>query len=180
MTWIEASSTPGHPLLIQVHHDRASARCLCGWGLSNATTLKTVRDRHRQHLQKAAGQGGSAHPTDIQATRVRDTSAPVAPTSRNIPRLQRRCWDSHAVVSLAATQGANMASQHTPADDIVYDLVSIQYHALQAAQTYGKYLEDTEGHEDVAEFIRQCQQQDSDRAMRCHELLAQLTKSGIG
>jgi hypothetical protein len=73
-----------------------------------------------------------------------------------------------------------MASQHTPADDIVYDLVSIQYHALQAAQTYGKYLEDTEGHEDVAEFIRQCQQQDSDRAMRCHELLAQLTKSGIG
>lgn len=74
MTWIEASSTPGHPLLIQVHHDRASARCLCGWGLSNATTLKTVRDRHRQHLQKVAGQGGSAHPTDIQATRVRDTA----------------------------------------------------------------------------------------------------------
>lgn len=72
MTWIETSRTPGHPLLIQVHYDRASARCLCGWGLSNATTLKTVRDRHRQHLQKAAGQGGGAHPTDIQATRVRD------------------------------------------------------------------------------------------------------------
>jgi hypothetical protein len=29
-----------------------------------------------------------------------------------------------------------MASHHTPADDIVFDLVSIQYHALQAAQTY--------------------------------------------
>lgn len=25
-----------------------------------------------------------------------------------------------------------MASDHTPADDIVYDLVSIQYHALKA------------------------------------------------
>jgi hypothetical protein len=51
---------PGHPLLIQVHHDRASARCLCGWGLSNPTTLKTVHDGHRQHAQKAAGQGGGA------------------------------------------------------------------------------------------------------------------------
>ena len=61
-----------------------------------------------------------------------------------------------------------------PGDDIVYDLVSIQYHALQAAQTYAKYLED------VAEFIRQCQQQDGDRAVRCHELLAQLTMGGIG
>ena len=67
-----------------------------------------------------------------------------------------------------------------PGDDIVYDLVSIQYHALQAAQTYAKYLEDAEDHEDVAEFIRQCQQQDGDRAVRCHELLAQLTMGGIG
>ena len=47
-----------------------------------------------------------------------------------------------------------MGSDHTPADDIVYDLVSIQYHALQAGYTYGKYLEDAEGHEDVQEFIR--------------------------
>jgi hypothetical protein len=74
MTWIETSSTPGHPLLINVHHDRASARCLCGWGFSNATTLKTVRDRHRQHLQKADGQGGGGHPIDIQTTRARDTA----------------------------------------------------------------------------------------------------------
>jgi hypothetical protein len=73
-----------------------------------------------------------------------------------------------------------MGSQHTPADDLVYDLVSIQYHALQAAQTYGKYLEDAEDHEDVAEFIRQCQKEDGARAVRCHELLGQLTKGGIG
>jgi hypothetical protein len=78
MTWIETSTTAGHPLLIKVHHDRASARCLCGWGLSNATTLKTVRDRHRQHAQKAAGQGGGAHPTDIQVTRVRDNARCLA------------------------------------------------------------------------------------------------------
>jgi hypothetical protein len=73
-----------------------------------------------------------------------------------------------------------MGSQHTPADDLVYDLVSIQYHALQAAQTYAKYLEDAQDHEDVAQFIRQCQQEDGQRAVRCHEFLAQLTKGGIG
>lgn len=33
-----------------------------------------------------------------------------------------------------------MSSAHTPADDIVYDLISIQYHALQGGQTYAKYL----------------------------------------
>jgi hypothetical protein len=71
-----------------------------------------------------------------------------------------------------------MGSDHTPADDIVYDLVSIQYHALKAAQTYAKYLQDAEGHEDVQDFIRQLQQEDSGRAIRCHELLTQLTKDG--
>ena len=74
-----------------------------------------------------------------------------------------------------------MGSQHTPADDIVYDLISIQYHALQGAQTYAKYVEDAEGHPEVQEFIRQVQQQDGERAERCHELLRDLTKDhGIG
>lgn len=74
-----------------------------------------------------------------------------------------------------------MSSDHTPADDIVYDLVSIQYHALQAAELYDKYLEDSHGHEDVADFVRQCKEEDSRRAVRCHELLRELTKgSGIG
>ena len=71
-----------------------------------------------------------------------------------------------------------MASEHTPADDIVYDLVSIQYHALQAAETYGKYLEDAHEHEDVRTFIEECQRQDAQRAVRAHELLRDLTKSG--
>jgi hypothetical protein len=59
-----------------------------------------------------------------------------------------------------------MGSDHTPADDIVYDLVSIQYHALKAGDTYGKYLQDAEGHDDVQEFIRQCQEDDGRRAVR--------------
>ena len=72
-----------------------------------------------------------------------------------------------------------MGTDHTPADDIVYDLVSIQYHALQAAQTYDKYLEDAQGHDDVQQFIRECAENDANRAKRAHELLAQLTKDGL-
>lgn len=73
-----------------------------------------------------------------------------------------------------------MGSAHTPADDIVYDLVSIQYHALQAAQLYDQYMEDAVDHEDVEAFIRECQDQDAQRAIRCHELLRDLTKDGLG
>jgi len=74
-----------------------------------------------------------------------------------------------------------MAESHSPADDIVYDLVSIQYHALKAAQVYGTYAKDAEGHDDVASFIEQCRQQDATRAQRAHELLGKLTaKHGIG
>lgn len=69
-----------------------------------------------------------------------------------------------------------MGSAHTPADDVVYNLVSIQYHALQAAQLYDQYISDAQDHEDVAQFIRECQEQDAQRAIRCHELLRALTK----
>ncbi len=71
-----------------------------------------------------------------------------------------------------------MASQHTPADDIVYDLVSIQYHALKAAQVYDQYIQDARGHDDVVQFIEQIKKEDAARAIRCHELLVQLTKHG--
>lgn len=68
-----------------------------------------------------------------------------------------------------------MASQHSPADDIVYNLVSVQYHALKASQAYDAYVQDAEGHDDVRAFFEQCAQQDADRAKKCHELLGQLT-----
>ena len=31
-----------------------------------------------------------------------------------------------------------MASEHTVADNIVYDLISIQYHALKGAEVYDR------------------------------------------
>ncbi len=71
-----------------------------------------------------------------------------------------------------------MAESHSPADDIVYNLVSIQYHALQAAQSYDSYVQDAEGHDDVQAFFKQCAEQDAERARKCHELLGQLTGSG--
>ncbi len=75
-----------------------------------------------------------------------------------------------------------MASEHTPADDIVYDLVSIQYHALKGAEVYDKYIEDAHEHEDVVAFIKQVKEEDANRAVRCHELLRDITKAkgGIG
>jgi hypothetical protein len=73
-----------------------------------------------------------------------------------------------------------MASGHSPADDIVYDLIAIQYHALKASQLYDKYIEDAHDHNDVVQFFRELQEQDSQRAVRCHALLRQLTNDGIG
>lgn len=67
---------------------------------------------------------------------------------------------------------------HSPADDLVYDLVAIQYRALKAASTYDKYLQDAEGHDDVKQFFAQCQEQDAQRALQCHQLLGSITKSG--
>jgi hypothetical protein len=74
-----------------------------------------------------------------------------------------------------------MASNHTPADDLVYDLVSVQYHALKAAQTYDQYISDADGHPEVVKFLKQAKKQDAGRAEKCHELLRDLTKDhGIG
>lgn len=71
-----------------------------------------------------------------------------------------------------------MATQHSPADDIVYNLVSVQYHALKAAQAYDSYVRDAEGHDDVQSFFTQCAQQDAERAKTCHALLGALTGDG--
>ena len=76
-----------------------------------------------------------------------------------------------------------MASQHTVADDIVYDLVSIQYHALKGSELYDRFLQDAQHageHREVAQFFQECKRQDDERARQCHQLLAQLTGSGKG
>jgi len=71
-----------------------------------------------------------------------------------------------------------MASEHTVADDIVYDLISIQYHALKGAEGYDRYLNDAHSaeHPDVNEFIEHCKREDEQRAIRAHHLLGELTR----
>ena len=75
---------------------------------------------------------------------------------------------------------------HEPARDRLqrrtYDLVAVQYHALKAGQTYGRYIQDAEqaGQQEIADFFRQIQQEDAARAERCHHLLGTLTRTPAG
>ncbi len=72
-----------------------------------------------------------------------------------------------------------MATGETGFDDVTFDLVSVQYHALKAGHDYGQYVRDADnaGREDIAEFFKEVMQQDSARAARCHELLKELSGS---
>jgi bacterioferritin (cytochrome b1) len=69
-----------------------------------------------------------------------------------------------------------MATGETGFSDVVYDLISVQYHALKAGHDYGQYVRDAEnaGRAEIADFFRQVMKEDSERARRCHEFLAQL------
>lgn len=54
-----------------------------------------------------------------------------------------------------------------------YNLVSVMYHALNGAQTYEHYARDAEqsGDNELAQFFRQAQQHDSQRAQMAMQLL---------
>jgi hypothetical protein len=69
-----------------------------------------------------------------------------------------------------------MGTAHVPADNIFYDLVSIEYHALKGASLYDRYIQDAHEHDDVRQFIEQCKQEDTQRAIRSHELIMKLTQ----
>ena len=70
------------------------------------------------------------------------------------------------------------SNSSTPASDLVYDLVSIQYHALKGAQLIDQFISDAQGNDEARSFFEQVKQQDAERAQRCHDLLAQLTSKG--
>src|SRR3954464_6947483 len=73
---------------------------------------------------------------------------------------------------------AAMGQGGSPASNIVYDLVSVQYHALKGAQVYDQFIQDAQGNDQVRQFFEQVKQEDSKRAQQCHQLLTQLTKDG--
>ncbi|MEV6808005.1 acyl carrier protein [Streptomyces sp. NPDC017248] len=70
-----------------------------------------------------------------------------------------------------------MATGETGFSDLVYDLISVQYHSLKAGHDYGQYVRDAENanKEEIAEFFRTVMEQDSGRAARCHQFLAELS-----
>jgi rubrerythrin len=69
-----------------------------------------------------------------------------------------------------------MATGETGFDDVTFDLISLQYHALKAGHDYGQYVRDAEnaGQDEIAKFFQSVMEEDSARATKCHELLAQL------
>jgi hypothetical protein len=72
-----------------------------------------------------------------------------------------------------------MATGETGFQDIEFDLISLQYHSLKAGHDYGQYVRDAKnaGLDDVASFFEEVMTQDSERAKRCHELLAKVQTS---
>ncbi|WP_019136523.1 hypothetical protein [Cellulomonas massiliensis] len=73
-----------------------------------------------------------------------------------------------------------MATGETGFDDVTFDLISVQYHSLKAGHDYGQYVRDARnaGKDEIAAFFEQVMQQDSERAQRCHQFLAELTQHG--
>jgi rubrerythrin len=70
-----------------------------------------------------------------------------------------------------------MATGETGFSDVMFDLISVQYHALKAGHDYGQYVRDARnaGYDDVASFFEQVMQEDSQRAAKCHELMRALS-----
>lgn len=76
-----------------------------------------------------------------------------------------------------------MATGETGFSDVIFDLVSVQYHSLKAGHDYGQYVRDARnaGYDDVASFFEQVMKEDSERAVRCHDLLRELgSKEDVG
>jgi hypothetical protein len=74
------------------------------------------------------------------------------------------------------TKESIMATGETGFDDVTFDLISLQYHALKAGHDYGQYVRDAEnaGQDEIGQFFKQVMDEDSSRAQKCHDFLAQL------
>jgi len=71
-------------------------------------------------------------------------------------------------------QGAGVTQTPNPQ----YDLASVLYHALKGAQTTDTYIRDAEqeGDQELAQFFRQVQKEETTHANKAKELLARRVK----
>ena len=90
---------------------------------------------------------------------------------------QKRQSGRERPTSDKAPRGASQTSQTSTADH-VYGLVSVLYHALQGAQTYGQYIQDAEkaGDDELVKFFEQCREEEQERASRAKQLLVDRTE----
>src|SRR5215217_6207256 len=65
----------------------------------------------------------------------------------------------------------------TGTPNTIYDLSSVLFHALEGGASYDTYVEDAqrEGDQELTEFFRQVRDEDSNRADRAQQLLAERT-----
>lgn len=70
-----------------------------------------------------------------------------------------------------------LATGETGFSDVIYDLISVQYHSLKAGHDYGQYVRDAKnaGYDDIASFFEQVMDEDSARAAKCHALIRQVS-----
>jgi hypothetical protein len=71
----------------------------------------------------------------------------------------------------------------TGTPNTIYDLSSVLFHALEGGASYDQFIQDAEreGDHELVEFFRMVRDEDSDRADRAQELLAERTTvSGAG
>jgi hypothetical protein len=75
-----------------------------------------------------------------------------------------------------------MPAGETGFDDVVFNLISVQYHSLKAGHDYGQYVLDAKnaGLDEIASFFEQVMAQDAERAKRCHEYISQLISKDRG
>ena len=69
-------------------------------------------------------------------------------------------------------------ADNTGTNNATYNLISVLYHALQGAETYEKYASDAGSDQDLANFFREVQQQEQQRADRAKQLLATRLQQG--
>jgi len=76
--------------------------------------------------------------------------------------------------------GSSGVSSATGASNPYFNLVSVLYHSLQAAETYEMYIRDAEqlGDNELTQFLRQVQTEDRNRAQFAMQLLARRLGAG--
>jgi hypothetical protein len=75
-----------------------------------------------------------------------------------------------------------MATGETGFEDVTYDLVAVQYHALKAGHDYGQYVRDAKnaGLDDIASYFEDVMATSSQQAKQAHDFLARLSGTDQG